>query len=99
MNGDVDHEDLKRVVLYEYNRVYNSISHDWSAENPPVSKLEKQFVCLSNEVLEDGVFINETIRLENGGPVLENNLETVPLRFEKRMDLQQLMQSRLFKCT
>ena len=98
MNVDIDVEDLSRTVNYEYNRITTSIDKDWSGRRLPVAELTKQYLRLTVETLEDQVLMNEAVIIENDGPVLQNCLTTVPPRYGQKMDLQQLMQNRIFKC-
>ena len=75
-----------------------AITQDWSARRPAVSRLEKRFLRMTEETVEDGCLINDSIRIEPSGPIIENDLGSVPSRFDKKMDIQQLLQSRMFKC-
>ena len=90
--------DLKRSIEYSYGRVRESIERDWTGRRLPVAHLDKSFLRLTAETLEDGQLLNETVQIENDGPVLSNNLESVPKSYEQRMDLEQLLQSRIFRC-
>ena len=95
---EYDLEDVRRSVSYHYARVKSAIEHDWTAEKPPVSSLDKQFLRLTEESVEDGCLMNETVLIQNDGPMLDNDLENIPPRFGRQMDLQQLLQSRIWKC-
>ena len=88
---------MPRAIEYHYNRVKNAIERDWSVKQLPISSLDKDFLRLDAETVEDGCLINETVRIENNGPILMNNLETVPRFCGLKLDLKQLMQSRIFK--
>ena len=93
-----DPSDLKSTIDYQYGRVRDAIERDWTGTNLPVSLLDKQFLRLTEDTLDDGVLMNETVFVEDSGPALENNLETVPPRYGNKLMFQQLLQSRLMKC-
>ena len=95
---EYDEEDLKRSIKYKYSRVKTSIEREWTEQGFQVSVLDYQFLRLTEETIIDGVLINASVRLEDDGPVLANNLETVPQKFEQKMDLQQVLHSRILKC-
>ena len=98
MQSDVDFDDLPRSIEYHFSRVKNAIDRDWTVKQLPISTLDKDFLRLSVDTLDDGCLINETVEIEGNGPILSNNLETVPRYCGLKMDLKQLMQSRMFKC-
>ena len=89
---------FRRDLKYQYSQVKDAIEQDWTGESLPVAFLEKKFLRLSEDSLEDGCLMNDTVLVENDGPILENDLENVPPRYSNRMDLQQLLQSRIWKC-
>ena len=89
---------MARSIAYEYAQVRGAIERDWTGPHLPVSLLDKQFLLLTDETLDDGVLMNETVKIENNGPVLENDLRTAPSRYDKSLDFQQLMQTRIMKC-
>ena len=93
-----DDSDLGRTVQYHYERINQVISSDWTATRTPTSSLDWDFLRLSEETIEDGQLICSVIKIEGNGPILENCLETVPLRYEGKMDVDQLLQSRLLRC-
>ena len=95
---DYDIEDVRKSVSYHYAQVKSAIEHDWTADEIPVSSLDKQFLRLSEDTIDDGCLMNETVLISNDGPELENNLESVPPRFERQLNFQQLLQSRIWKC-
>ena len=89
---------MRSAIDYKYGRVIDAIERDWTGANLPVSLLDKHFLRLTEDTLDDGVLMNETVFVENGGPVLENNLESVPPRYGNKLMFQQLLQSRMMKC-
>lgn len=63
-----------------------------------VSSLEKEFLCITEETQEDGQLVNAVMKIIGDGPILENSLENPPLRFEGKLEVQQLFQSRFLRC-
>ena len=97
LKDDLDVEEVRRSVDYEYARINSAITQDWTQKPAPISALDKRFMLLTEGAMLDGTLINETVMIVGDGPVLDNNLQVPPLRFSARMDLEQLFQSRLFK--
>lgn len=93
-----DEQDLGRSIGYKYAQVKGAIERDWSGNYIPVSLLDKQFLRLTEETLDDNVLMNEKVVIEGNGPVLENDLTDVPARFGKKLDFHQLLASRIMKC-
>lgn len=85
-------------MVYNFNALKETIEHDWNVEKPPVHKLVKEYLSLTEDTLEDGALINEVVIIEQSGPCLKNNLSTVPSRFPLKYDFIQLMQTRIPKC-
>ena len=98
LKEDADDSDLGRTIQYHYERINQVISSDWTATRPPVSSLDRDFLRLSEETIEDGQLISSVIKIEGNGPILENCLENIPLRYVGKMDVDQLLQSRLLRC-
>ena len=88
---DYDIEDVRRSISYHYARVKSAIEHDWTADAVPVASLDKQFLRLTEETIDDGCLMNETVLIRDDGPELENDLENVPPRFERQLDFQQIL--------
>ena len=63
-----------------------------------VSSLDKEFLCITEETQEDGQLINAVVKIIGDGPILENSLENVPLRFEGKLEVRQVLESRLLRC-
>ena len=95
---EFDEENLKRTIAYEYARIKKAIEQDWTQKRPPIGLLDKEYLRLTEETIEDAVLMNEKIVIENDGPVLSNDLDTVPSKYDRKMELQQLLQSRLMRC-
>ena len=95
---EFDEDHLVRTLAYEYARIKQAIEQDWTQKRPPIALLDKEYLRLTEETIEDGVLMNEQIMIENDGPVLNNDLDTVPSKYDQKMGLQQLLQSRLMRC-
>ena len=98
MKADADEHDLGRVIQYNYEKLRLDISKDWNAPRVSVSSLDKDFLRLTDESILDGQLINVVVKIENNGPILENCLTSVPLRYEGKLEFEQILQSRLIRC-
>ena len=98
-NLKVDGEDdLERTIQYQYARIKSDIEKDWSGKRFSVSSLDKSYLRLSEDTIGDGVLMNESVKIEGDGPILVNDLECVPSRYGRKMEIRQLMQSRIMRC-
>ena len=98
MKTDADESDLERVIQYNYDQIRLDITQDWNAPRVSVSSLDRDFIRLTDDSILDGQLINAVVKIENDGPLLENCLTTVPLRFEGKLEFEQILHSRLIRC-
>ena len=89
---------LSDVLVYQFNRCKTVITTDWTKPTAPTHLLEKQFLRLSKNAYEDGVWINEYVSVRNGAPLLTNNLTMPPKTKMEAMTVMQIMRSRIIQC-
>ena len=82
-------------VHYNYQRVLAEIDADWDARRPPVYRLNRKLIRMDEDSVRDGFFINESIAIINGGPMLMNDFNAVPPYFRDRLTFVKLLQSRI----
>ena len=85
-------------VVYCFDKIKQDIEHDWSVSKPPVHRLVKEYMPLTDETHEDGVLMNEVVIIQQTGPCIQNNLTTVPPRYPFKHDFFQLLRTRILKC-
>ena len=73
------------------------ITTDWSPKNAPIHQLEKRWLCLSENAMADGQWLNEYVVIRDG-PILTNNLTVVPSGEIEKLGLANVLESRILQC-
>ena len=89
---------MERLFLLSFASVEASIV-GWDDENPPIQKYRRNFLPIETDTVADGFFINESVVKAPTGPIIRNNLNTVPSRLPVRYSLTQLLRTRLISGT
>ena len=84
-------------MIYRFRTAELQIDHDWSAKNPPRSLLERNWLRLTDNAMNDGQLINPRIVIRDG-PMLTNSLHTVPTEPMEKMQFKQVLESRIVQC-
>ena len=85
-------------MIYRFRTAELQINHDWTAEHPPRSLLEKSWLRLTDNAMLDGQWINPRIVIRDGHPMLTNSLNAVPAEDLIKMPFKQILESRIVKC-
>ena len=91
-------EGLEDAVIYRFRTADLQISRDWTTDSPPKSLLEKSWLRLTDNAMNDGQHINPRIVVRQGHPMLTNSLHKVPTEDLIKMPFKHLLESRVIQC-
>ena len=91
-------EGLEDSVIYRFRTAEIQINHDWTTETPPKSLLERTWLRLTENAMNDGQPINSRVVVRQGHPMLTNNLSKIPTESLEKMSFKELLESRIMQC-